>query len=225
MAEQDWTPSTIMLGHLQKLMKHGFMSTAELKACQVPKDHALPAPMEGHMVSFMAFHDQAFGVPSHPFLLSLLRYYGPVLHHRTPSGVLHINIFISLSEAYLGVDPDLNLWKYFFHVHRLQDPEAELMISRGVAIHVKLGHGVDPYLEIPMPRSMNGWRKRWFFLKNNDSTPLPRFSGGHPIPLTSLGEGTIRKDLSRIQTLGEDFQQLRWEGLTRIHPLWMFFNY
>jgi hypothetical protein len=75
-----------------------------------------------------------------------------------------------------------------------------------VAIHVKLGHGVDPYLEIPMPRSMKGWRKRWFFLKNNDSAPLPMFSGGHPIPLTSLGEGTIGKDLSRIQTLGEDFQ-------------------
>jgi hypothetical protein len=32
MVEQDWTPSTIMMGHLQKLMKHGFMSAVELEA-------------------------------------------------------------------------------------------------------------------------------------------------------------------------------------------------
>jgi hypothetical protein len=77
------------------------------------------------------------------------------------------------------------LCKYFFHVRRSQDPEAELMISRGVVIHVKSGHGVDPYLEIPMPQSMKGWQKRLFFLKNDDSALLPAFSGGRPIPLTS----------------------------------------
>jgi hypothetical protein len=54
-----------------------------------------------------------------------------------------------------------------------------------VVIHVKLGHGVDPYLEIPMPRSMKGWLKKWFYLKNDDSTPLLVFTGGCPVPLPS----------------------------------------
>jgi hypothetical protein len=72
------------------------------------------------------------------------------------TGVLHNAAFMTLCEAYLGIDPDLDLWKYFFHVRCLQDPEAELMISRGTNIHVKVGHRVDPYLEIPMPRSMKG---------------------------------------------------------------------
>jgi hypothetical protein len=53
---------------------------------------------------------------------------------------------------------------------------------------------------------MKGWRKRWFFLKNNHSAPFPMFSDGHPIPLTSLGEGTIGKDLSMIQTLCKNLQ-------------------
>jgi hypothetical protein len=82
----------------------------------------------------------------------------------------------------------------------------ELTISGGAVILVKSRYGVDPYLEIPMPRSMKGWRKRWFFLKNDDSAPLPVFSGGRPIPLTFWGEGTIGKDLSRIQTLCENVQ-------------------
>jgi hypothetical protein len=97
-------------------MKHGFMSVVELKAYWVPKDLALPAPTEGYMVFFMAFYEWGFGVPPHPLLHSLLLYYGLQLDHLAPSGVLNISVFITLCEAYLAVNPDLNLWKYFFHV-------------------------------------------------------------------------------------------------------------
>jgi hypothetical protein len=114
-----------------------------------------------------------------------MRYYGIKLHHLTPLGVRHIAAFVTLCEAYLGIDPDLDLWKYFFRVCRLQDPEVELMTSGGAVIHVKSGHGADPYLEIPMPRSMKGWRKKWFYVKNDESAPLPAFTGDCPIPLAS----------------------------------------
>jgi hypothetical protein len=137
------------------------------------------------VVSFMTFHERGFGVPPHQFLHSLLWYYGLELHHLTPSRVLHITVFVTLCEAYLGIDPDLDLWKYFFHVHRLQDPEVELTISVGTTIHVKSGHGVDPYLAIPMLRSINGWQRRWFSLKNDDSALLLAFFGGCLVPLTS----------------------------------------
>jgi hypothetical protein len=76
-----------------------------------------------------------------------------------------------------------------------------------------------------MPRLMKGWQKRRFFLKNDDSTPLPMFDGACPVPLTSWGEGMIGKDLSRIQTQRENLQQLQREGLTGIHPLWTFFSH
>jgi hypothetical protein len=47
-------------------------------------------------------------MPPHPFLGLLLWYYGLELHHLNPSRVLHIAFFVTLCEAYLGVDPDLN---------------------------------------------------------------------------------------------------------------------
>jgi hypothetical protein len=84
MAEQDWTPSTVTLGHLQKLMKHGFMLAVELEACRVPEDPMFPAPTEGYVVSFAAFYEQGFGVPLHQFLHRPLRYYG--LEHHHPRG-------------------------------------------------------------------------------------------------------------------------------------------
>jgi hypothetical protein len=114
MAEQDWTLSIVTLSHLQKLVKHGFMEVAELEVCQVLKDHAFPAPIEGYAVSFTTFYEKGFDVPLHQFLRLLLWYYGLELHHLTPSGVLHIMAFVTLSEANLGIDPDLDLWKDFF---------------------------------------------------------------------------------------------------------------
>jgi hypothetical protein len=95
------------------------MVVTELEACRVPEDHAFPAPAERYVVSFVAFYERGFGTPLHRFLHSLLRYYGLRLHHLTPSGVLHIAALMTLGEAYLGIDPELDLWKYFFRVQRL----------------------------------------------------------------------------------------------------------
>jgi hypothetical protein len=106
-------------------------------------------PVEGYVVSLVAFYERGFGTPQHQFLHSLLWYYGLKHHHLAPSGVLHIAAFLTLCEAYLGIDPELHLWKYFFYLRCLQDPKAELMIFGVVVIHVKMGHGVDPYHEIP----------------------------------------------------------------------------
>jgi hypothetical protein len=52
----------------------------------------------------------------------------------------------------------------------------------GVDIHVKYGHGVDPYFDIPMRESVNGWSKIWFFLRNDAAAPLSVFTGNRPIP-------------------------------------------
>jgi hypothetical protein len=151
------------------------------EACCVIEDPAFPIPTEGYVVSFVAFYERGFVTPRHRFLRLLLLYYSLKLHHLTPSGVLHIAAFVTLCEVFPGIDPKIDLWKYFFRVLRPQDLEAKLTIFGGTVIHVKLGHRVDPYLEIPMTRSMKGWWKRWFYLRNDASTPVPVFTGGRPI--------------------------------------------
>jgi hypothetical protein len=55
-------------------------------------------------------------VPSHQSLRSLLQYYGLELHHLTHSGILHIVAFVTLCEAYMGIEPHFDLWTYFFRV-------------------------------------------------------------------------------------------------------------
>jgi hypothetical protein len=105
---------------------------------------------------------------------------------------------MTLCEAYMGIDTHFDLWNYFFHVQCLQDPDAELTISRGAVIHIKSGNGADPYLHIPMPRSTKGWQKKWFYLRNDTSAPLPVFTGNRPIPRPTWGHGVDRRDLSKL---------------------------
>jgi hypothetical protein len=44
----------------------------------------------------------------------------------TPSGILHVAAFVTQCEAYMGIDPHFDLWKYFFYVRCPQDTNVEL---------------------------------------------------------------------------------------------------
>jgi hypothetical protein len=89
-----------------------------------------------------AFYKRGFGVPSHQFLRSLLLFYGLELNHLTPSGILHIAAFVTLCEAYMGIEPHFNLWNHFFWVLLLQGSAVEAVILGGVDIYIRSGHGV-----------------------------------------------------------------------------------
>jgi hypothetical protein len=53
-------------------------------------------------------------VPSHLFLYSLLQFYALELHHLTPSGILHMAAVMTLCDAYMGIEPHIDMWNYFF---------------------------------------------------------------------------------------------------------------
>jgi hypothetical protein len=91
---------------------------AELVTCHVPEDLISPTPVEGYVVSFVAFYEWRFIVPSHQLLHSLLQHYCLELHNLTPLGILHIAALVTLCEAHMGIDPHFDLSNYFFCVRR-----------------------------------------------------------------------------------------------------------
>jgi hypothetical protein len=62
------------------------------------------------------FYEWGFGVLAHQFLRSLLQFYNLELHHLNPSGILHMVSFVTLCETYMGIEPHLYRWNYFFRV-------------------------------------------------------------------------------------------------------------
>jgi hypothetical protein len=114
MVGSRWPASEVTREHLQNLISKGCMTMAELATCLVPMGPESLAPVEGFIVVCVAFHEQGFGLLSHQFLCSLLWSYGLEMHHLTPSGILHVAAFVTLCEAYIGIEPPFNLWSHFF---------------------------------------------------------------------------------------------------------------
>jgi hypothetical protein len=53
---------------------------------------------------FLAFLFRGLSLLAHEFLRGILFVYGVQLHHLTPNSFLHIACFITLCEAFLGID-------------------------------------------------------------------------------------------------------------------------
>ncbi|KAK1606146.1 hypothetical protein QYE76_029819 [Lolium multiflorum] len=78
---RDWSASAISNRDINKLRALGFISASE-------DDIRLPA---------------------HEFLRCLLFFYGIQLWQLTPNSILHLSIFITVCEAFLGIDPHWGL--------------------------------------------------------------------------------------------------------------------
>jgi hypothetical protein len=117
------------------------MMVAEFSTCLVPANPISPAPVKGFIVVCVAFYERGFGAPPYRFLCSLLRSYGMELHHLTPSGILHMVAFVTLCDAYIGIEPALNLRSHFFQALLRHDSGggATFMGSVDISVHSSLG--------------------------------------------------------------------------------------
>jgi hypothetical protein len=182
-------------------MSRGILMVVDIAIYHVPEDPEFPAPMEGCVVAGI----QCVVTPIPLFTTAVLWIRAT---QSTPSGILHITTFVALCEAFIGIHHHFNMWNHFFHVWLPQGSDAEVAVLGGVVIHVKSEHGFNPYFNIPLPKLNNGWRKMWFFLRNNAAASLPTFIGNRPIPQTNWGYVVAKKYLRKLQTLREVVQQL-----------------
>jgi hypothetical protein len=110
----------------------------------------------------------------------------------TPSGILYIAAFVTLCEAYLGIEPHFDLWNYFYHACLRSGSDVEAAMWGSANILVRFGSGVDPYFCLSMSNPSVGWRKEWFFLMNDIDVSLPVFMGYRPIPQHKRGYGVAQ---------------------------------
>jgi hypothetical protein len=170
-------------------MSQGYMIAAELAIYRVPEDPASLGLAGGYIMACMAFYERVCGVPSHRFLHSLLQFYGLELQHLTPSGILHTMTFVTLCEAYKGIEPYFNMWNYFFCVWLQQGLGTKVATLGSVDIFVWSKHGVDPYFHLPTSGPLDRWQKVCFFLRNDTDALLTVFMGSRPIPQPNWGYG------------------------------------
>jgi hypothetical protein len=132
-----------------------------------------PNPPAGFTVMFLSFLYRGLSLPVHEFLLHLLRTYEIQLWQLTPNSILHVAVFITLCEAYLGVEPHFGLWKKIFYVKRYSSSNGSF-VTGGVGF---VARSDVNYFNFPMRESVQGWRLKWFYIKDSSSpeSQLPCF--------------------------------------------------
>jgi hypothetical protein len=159
-ASTNWVPTEFKQTDLNKALADGLITDGD----QVifPSTERIPKPPSGFRVMFLAFLLRGLSFPAHEFLRGLLFVYGVQLHQLTPNSILHIACFITLCELFLGIEPHFLLWKYLFRLR----PSVALSKRPDLGGAVVSVHTESQYLEFSMATSMQGWRKKWFYLKD-----------------------------------------------------------
>ncbi|KAK1614175.1 hypothetical protein QYE76_019692 [Lolium multiflorum] len=158
----EWERSKITNQDLNLLKKLGI--NKKPKAVCFPSEESYPTPPMGYRVSFVDHLIRGLSAPIHPFLRGLLFVYGLQLHHLTPNSILHISIFITLCEAFLGVQPNWALWKRIFFCRRNGSANVAYNIG-GVVISVRSSVN---YFDVKLPDSVQGWRKKWLYIREEN---------------------------------------------------------
>jgi hypothetical protein len=80
------------------------------------------------IVTFHQFAERGLALPSCSFFRGLPYYYGLELHHLNPNSIYHISIFIYFCEAFLGVEPHWDLFRFLFRV-KPQPPRKTFLLQ------------------------------------------------------------------------------------------------
>jgi hypothetical protein len=136
---------------------------------------------------FLAFLFRGLSLLAHEFLRGILFVYGVQLHHLTPNSFLHIACFITLCEAFLGIDPHWILWKYLFRL-RPSGSQGEIPELGGAIISVR---SESQYLDFKMAQSIQGWRQKWFYIKDQKFSDSDQYG---------LAPFDARKGLTKLTT-------------------------
>jgi hypothetical protein len=158
-ASTSWVPSEFGQTDLTKAQKEGLIAEADQVIS--PSTVRIPKPPSSYRVMFLTFLMRDLSFPAHEFLRGLLFVYGVQLHQLTPNSILHIACFVTLCESFLGIEPHWILWKFLFRlrpsVALSKKPElGGAIVSVRAEVH---------YLEFTMAASVQGWKKKWFYIK------------------------------------------------------------
>jgi hypothetical protein len=204
----SWVPSKFEQADLTKAQKEGFL--AEGDQVVFPSSERIPKPPNGYRVMFLAFLLRGLSLPAHEFLRGLLFVYGVQLHQLTPNSILHIACFVTLCKSFLGVETHWTMWKFLFHLR----PSVSLSKNPELGGAVVSVRAEAHYLEFSMFASVQGWRKKSFYIKDQKTASSDKF-GIAPFDATKILTKLTSWDSPPMEVEIEDIKPL----LSRIQTL------
>jgi hypothetical protein len=160
----SWVPSAVTQKELNKAKIDGLISSND--SIKFPSTKQIPKPPSGYRVMFLSFLFHGLSLPAHEFLCGLLYFYGVQLHQLTPNSILHIACFVTLCESFLGIEPHFLLWRSIFQLR----PSVSLANKPELGGAVISVRAEAQYLVFSMSASVQGWRTKWFYIKDRKAS-------------------------------------------------------
>ena len=112
--EEGWVASKFSESDLETLVSAGLLLEKSVIQWRLALGEDRPYENIGEIVAFAPYLERGLGFPCSFFFSGLLRYYRIQLHHLTPNSFVHISIFVHLCEAFLGIEPHFELFRFLF---------------------------------------------------------------------------------------------------------------
>jgi len=103
---------------------------------------------------FSPFFYRGFSLPTSSFFRGLLYFYGIELINLNPNSILQISAFVHLCEAFLGVRPHFNLFRFLFAL-KLTQKSGQINVVGGAGLQLRQGRSAM-YIGLPMKTSLKG---------------------------------------------------------------------
>ena len=126
---------------------------------------------------------------------------------------MHLAIFITICESFLGIDPHFGLWKKIFFAKRHCNPNGPF-VTGGVGFSVRKD---VRYFAFPMRESVQGWRHKWFYMRDERAPTLcsgrPKFVDVLEAKPKKSWKNIVRAEESAtVEELYGRIQELRTSG-------------
>ena len=162
------------------------------------------------------------------------------MQHLNPMGVLHIAGFITVCEAFLGMEPHVDFFRRLFSKRTMMaGSSTETASVDGFALQRKPSAGGSYPTYIPYD-SNRGWHGEWFYIRNLAATPFLAFTGRRLEKRDSWLWGCAHKEKHKVGVIEEELWKLVKHGLDgvrvfhtlyhrwvaplveRTRPMWMY---
>src|SRR6266508_3563189 len=117
------------------------------------------------MVVFTSFLTADLAPPFSEFLRYVHSYYRIHLAHLVPNSIVILSTFAHLCDMFLGIPPNLHLFRYFF----LLRPNASDGAVGSCSFQRRSDSGLEAFIPMTLKDKWEGWTRHWSYAAADDS--------------------------------------------------------
>jgi hypothetical protein len=217
----DWTPNKCSENSLLRLVSEGLLQEQSLVHWRSPLGDRFPIENVDKIVTFYHFVERGLAFPTSSFFRGLLYFYGLELQHLHPNSICHISIFVHFCEAFLGIEPHFDLFRFLFRI-KPQPSSDNPSVVGGAGIQLRQNAG-DRYLSYKFPSNIPGWKSQWFYIENHPPQLLEK-SGKPPILRSEWSKEPPTSAMDQVDELLALIAAHKELGVTGASVLYSFFK-